>query len=58
MAKTRGDRIAELSQLAEMTPFPGLGELQQRAARAVRKSFAPRRKKKPAKRKRKRARRA
>lgn len=58
MAKTRGERIAELGQLADMTPFPGLDVLQQRAARAVSKSFAPRRKKKKAKRKRKRARRA
>lgn len=56
MAKTRGERIAELGQLAEMNPFPGLEVLQQKAARAVSKSFAPRRKKVKAKRKRKRRR--
>lgn len=56
MAKTRGERIAELGQLAEMSPFPGLEVLQQKAARAVSKSFAPRRKKKKPARKRRRRR--
>ena len=56
MAKTRGERIAELDQLANMQPFPGLEVLQQKAARAVSKSFSPRRKKEKRKRKRKRRR--
>jgi len=56
MAKTRGDRIVELGQLANMNPFPGLEVLQAKAARAVSKSFNPRRKKTKAKRKRKRRR--
>lgn len=53
MAKTRGERIAELEQLSNMAPFPGLAVLQAKAARAVSRSFNPRKKKKPAKRKRK-----
>ncbi len=56
MAKTRGERIAELGQLANMNPFPGLEVLQAKAARAVSRSFNPRRKKKKAKRKRRRSR--
>ena len=52
MAKTRGERISELGQLADMAPFPGLEVLQQKAARAVSKSFNPRRKKKAAKKRR------
>ncbi len=56
MAKTRGERISELGQLADMAPFPGLEVLQQRAARAVSKSFNPRRKKQTKKRKRRRTR--
>ena len=58
MAKSRGERIAELGQLANMQPFPGLEVLQAKAARAVSKSFNARRKKKAKKRKRKRTRRA
>lgn len=58
MAKTRGERIAELGQLADMTPFAGLETLQQKAARAVSKSFNPRRKKQAKKRKKKRIKRA
>ncbi len=58
MAKTRGELITELDQLANMNPFPGLETLQQKAARAVIKSFKPRRKKKVTTRKRKRAKRA
>ena len=58
MAKTRGERIAELGQLANMAPFPGLEVLQQKAARAVSKSFSPRKKRKTARKKRKRSRRA
>lgn len=56
MAKTRGDRIVELGQLANMTPFPGLEVLQAKAARAVSKSFNARKKKKKGKKKRKRRR--
>jgi len=58
MAKTRGERITELGMLANMQPFPGLEVLQAKAARAVSKSFNPRKKKKTKKRKRRRTRRA
>jgi len=56
VAKTRGERISELGQLADMAPFPGLEVLQQKAARAVSKSFSPRRKKEKRKRKRRKRR--
>lgn len=56
MAKTRGERISELGQLANMQPFPGLEVLQAKAARAVSRSFNPRKKKQKGKKKRARRR--